>query len=148
MSRGKGVPDSMAKRVGYCLKMAQNSLRTRMEDELRPLGITAPQYAVLTALEMAPGLSNADLARAAFVTAQTMQGIVTNLERDGFVKRTPDPQHGRVLKAEVTEDGLKVLRKAHIAVAKVETAMLSSFSKSEITSLAEQLTRCAENLAV
>ena len=41
-----GMPDSVARRVGYALKRAQHALRTRMDEALRPLGLTAPQYAV------------------------------------------------------------------------------------------------------
>jgi DNA-binding MarR family transcriptional regulator len=68
-----GMPDAVAKRLGYALKRAQHALRVSMDEVLRPLGLTTPQYAVLCAIEADPGISNASLARAAFVTAQTMR---------------------------------------------------------------------------
>jgi len=48
--------------------------------EVRP-----PQNAVLLEIAGNPRVSNADLARAAFVTPQTMQGILVNLEREGLI---------------------------------------------------------------
>lgn len=48
-------------------------------------------------LEAEPGLSNARLARAAFVTAQTMQAVLANLEREGIVEREADPRNARIL---------------------------------------------------
>jgi hypothetical protein len=87
--------DPVARRLGYALERAQHALRVSTDEALRPLALTTPQYSVLCAVEAEPGLSNARLARAAFVTAQTMQAILANLERDGLLVRCPDPAHGR-----------------------------------------------------
>jgi DNA-binding MarR family transcriptional regulator len=91
------------KRFGYILKRAQQSLRTRMDRELKAHELTTPQYAVLVITATSPGISNADLARAAFVTPQTMQGIVSILEKRGLLERVPG--HGRRLIAQVTTTG-------------------------------------------
>src|SRR5277367_4602784 len=64
------------KRLGYALKRAQHALRVRMDEVLRPLGLTTAQYAVICVIEQEAGISNAGLARAAFVTPQTMTGIL------------------------------------------------------------------------
>ncbi len=140
------MPDPMAKRVGYVLKRAQHALRSRMDDALRPLGLTAPQYAVLSALELDPGISNAALARAAFVTAQTMQGIVANLERAGLLERSADPAHGRILKGQLTEKGTKLLREAHVQVERIEAIMISALKSDEVACLAARLIACADAL--
>ncbi len=142
-----GMPMPMAKRVGYALKRAQQALRTRMDDVLRPLGLTTPQYAVLCALELEPGISNAALARAAFVTAQTMQGIVANLEREGLLRRSADSTHRRVLHGELTASGRTVLRRAHRVVAEVEAAMTASLPERDALRLATLLMSCTENLS-
>ena len=85
------MPEAVAKRLGYALKNAQHALRISMDQVLRPLMLTTPQYAVLCAVEAEPGMSNARLARAAFVAAQAMQGVLTNLEHGGLLARDPDP---------------------------------------------------------
>lgn len=140
------MPEPMARRLGYALKRAQHALRTAMDEALRPLGLTTPQYSVLSAIELNPGISNAALARAAFVTAQTMQGIVANLERAGLLKRKEDPSHGRILKGELTRKGEKVLREAHEAVAKVEGLMLATLDPGEAARLTDRLLDFAEVL--
>jgi DNA-binding MarR family transcriptional regulator len=141
-----GMPDPMARRVGYCIKRAQSALRTRLDEVLRPLDLTAPQYAVLAAIELEPGISNAALARAAFVTPQTMQAIVANLERARLLVREADPMHGRVLKGELTANGRKRLTKAHILTAGVESAMLGPLSSGDAGKMAAWLRQCADNL--
>jgi DNA-binding MarR family transcriptional regulator len=142
-----GMTDIMARRhPGYALKRAQHALRTTMDTALRPLGLTSPQYAVLSVIELDPGVSSAALARAAFVTAQTMHGIVGNLERAGLLKRGTDPAHGRILRGELTKKGTKALQEAHARVKKIEAITFGSLSPPEIESLTGRLIACAEAL--
>ena len=141
-----GMPELVAKRLGYALKRAQHALRVSMDEALRPCHLTTPQYAVLSAVEAEDGLSNARLARAAFVTAQAMQGVLANLERDGFIRRPPDPHHGRVLRSELTARGRKVLARAHASVRVVEDRMVASFGRAEAARLAVALSKCADDL--
>jgi len=141
-----GMPDPMARRLGYALKRAQHALRTQIDAVLRPLGLTAPQYAVLTAIELDPGISNAALARAAFVKPPTMQGIVGNLEREGLLRRVADPNHGRILKGVLTAKGQRTLLRAHTLVTEIEASMIAAMSPGEITHLTEFLLECANSL--
>lgn len=143
----KNLPRPAAKRFGYALKRAQHALRTRMDDALRPLGLTTPQYAVLCAIELEAGISNARLARAAFVTPQTMQGILANLHRNGLLSREADPSHGRILRSELTQAGQKNLAQAHRVIADVEAVMTETIGKAEIARLTELLSQCADDLA-
>ena len=147
MSTDGGMPVEVAKRLGYALKRAQHALRVSMDEVLRPLALTTPQYAVLCAVEAEAGLSNARLARAAFVTAQTMQGVLANLERDGLLERQADPTHGRVLRSELTDHGRSVLADAHRAIRIVEDRMIASLGEKAATRLAVSLTKCADDLS-
>jgi len=141
------MPESVAKRLGYALKRAQHALRVSMDNVLRPLNLTTPQYAVLCAIEAEPGISNARLARAAFVTAQTMQGVLSNLERDELLRRLPDPAHGRILRSELTAQGRNLLARAHAAVRTVENKMVASLGEQVAARMATSLTKCAVDLA-
>jgi DNA-binding MarR family transcriptional regulator len=133
--------------VGYELKRAQQALRGRMDEALRPLGLSTPQYAALTALEAQPGLSNAELARAGFVTPQTMNAIVAGLAGGGLVERRPHPSHGRVLTTELTPRGAKLLAEAHPRVAEIEQRMTAPLSPEQRHQLLAGLRACADALA-
>ena len=126
----KSMPEPMAKRFGYAIKRAQRALRTRMDEALRPLRLTAPQYAVLAAVELDAGISNASLARAAFVTPQTMQNLA-NLEREDLLARTADPADGRILRAALTGRGRKALAQAHRIVNEIEGAMIATIDPKQ-----------------
>ena len=141
------VSKPVAKRFGYILKRAQQSLRAQMDLELRAHGLTTPQYAVLSAVAVSPGISNADLAKAAFVTPQTMQGIIATMEKRGLLERSPDPDHGRRLMAQLTANGRKTMKAADTATIRVEAMMISSISSREVEHATETLLACIENLA-
>ena len=140
------MPPPMTAGVGYTLKKAQHILRLKIDDGLRPLSLTAPQYAVLAALAEEPGLSGAALARRCFVTPQTMAGIITNLISAGLIAREPDPEHGRILKTRLTVRGVDLLRQAHRAVQDVEDRMVGELDRAEREALADLLAQCASAL--
>lgn len=112
--------------LGYKLKQTQHSLRLRMDEALRTLDLTTPQYAVLAQLEFRPGISNAALAQSSFITAQTMHGIVANLEKRCLIQRKNDVSHGRTLCTELTNRGHKVVTQAHDMIRDVKARMLGT----------------------
>ena len=123
-------------RVGYLLKEAQHALRLAMDRALGERGLTTPQYAVLSALDEEPGLSNADLARRAFVTPQTMNSIVVLLERAGLVERQPHAVHGRVLSTILTPAGAELVQSCHDIVGSIEERMLAPLNDAQRAQLA------------
>ncbi|MCU6499486.1 MarR family transcriptional regulator [Rugamonas sp. A1-17] len=146
MSTMNSAPRSGTDWIGYNLKITQHRLRQRLDAELARLGITAPQNAVLLAIAGNPRISNADLARSAFVTPQTMQGILVNLERGGLIVRSPHPEHGRVIMTELTKAGQKAVADGAKAADAVERQMLSRLSADEARQLCDLLKRCAAAL--
>lgn len=133
-------------RVGYELKRAQHALRLEMDGALREVGLTTPQYAALSAVEGEEGLSGALLARRCFVTPQTMNGILVNLEKAGLLERRPHPEHGRVLQAYLTGNGERMLSRAHAFVETVEGRMLKGLTEDEQGRLLSVLRGCADAL--
>lgn len=132
--------------IGYQLKITQHLLRQRLDAELSATGVTAPQNAALLAIADNPRISNASLARAAFVTPQTMQGILVNLERAGLIVRSPHRVHGRIIETELTQAGRRAVETGTIAADTVERQMLSALSPEETSLLGSLLRRCAAAL--
>jgi DNA-binding MarR family transcriptional regulator len=132
--------------IGFALKMAQQALRTHMDAALQRIGLTTPQYAVLNFLKIEPGASNAELARRAFVTPQTMQAILVALERSAFVVRAPHPDHGRVQTTELTDRGREVLGAASGIVAAAEARLREASVPLDPGTVAAMLMRLAEAL--
>jgi DNA-binding MarR family transcriptional regulator len=120
--------------IAYLLRQAQAAARLTLERALADLGVTTPQFAVLTMLNAYPGLSGADVARVALLTPQTVGVIIGNLERDGAIKKTAHPVHGRVLQWTLTRRGSDVLDKCRRRVNAVERRLVAGLgAKAEVT---------------
>ena len=98
-------PGRRGQRLTYLVKRLEMAERARMDEVLRPLGVTLHQYTALSILERREGLSSAQLARRHYVTPQAMHQLVASMERDGLIQRRPDEANRRILSAWLTEHG-------------------------------------------
>lgn len=135
------------KSVGYVLKQAASALRAAMDAALRPLDLTVPQYACLELLGRRPGLSNAELARGAFVTRQSMNGVLRGLQERDLVTRPATAARGRALPTRLTSTGQRKLRAASAAVRAVEQQMLASLAPAHQRRLCRDLATCTAALS-
>src|ERR1043166_7120887 len=106
--------------LGYLLRQASTAFRGATDRTLAELGVTTPQFAVLTMVVAYPGLSGADLARLSALTPQTINVIVRNLERDGAIAKSAHTTHGRILRLHATTRGQALLRRCRARVEAVE----------------------------
>jgi len=133
-------------RVGYRVKETHAALRAAMDRALLPIGITVPQYSCLTMLAEGGRRSKAELARAVFVTRQTMTVMLDGMEDRGHVSRADVPANSRSVPYGVTDEGLQLLRAAEKAVSGVEQAMISDLSDEETETLRQLLARCTQSV--
>lgn len=117
--------------LGYLLRQASAAHRLRMERAMADVGVTLPQFLVLTMIRAYPGISNADLARLALLTPQTVSVIVANLERSGAIVRRPHAVHGRIQHIDVTAEGLAQLEACRKRSGGIERELLDGFSPEE-----------------
>jgi DNA-binding MarR family transcriptional regulator len=132
--------------LAYLLRQAQAATRLTLERALANLGITPPQFAVLTMLRAYPGLSGADLARVALLTPQTVGVIIRNLERDGAIRNMPHPVHGRVLQWNLTRRGKTVLERCRRHVNAVERRLMAGLTAKAQAAIRRWLSKIAAEL--
>jgi DNA-binding MarR family transcriptional regulator len=132
--------------LGYLLRQAQAATRLTLERALADLGVTPPQFAVLTMLKAYPGLSGADLARVAVLTPQTVGVIIRNLERDGAIRKAPHPVHGRVLQWTLTRRGTNLLGKCRRHAMALERRLESGLTRKSRLTVRRWLSRIAADL--
>lgn len=140
-------PSPQMPSVADSIRKAQHSLRVRTDAALRGVNLTSPQYFALAALSAQSGLSGAALARRCFVTPQTMTGIIANLAANGLIARDADPEHGRVIRTHLTNEGSALLAKARVWIEQVEAEMLRDIDPVEREALTDLLLQCAGALA-
>jgi DNA-binding MarR family transcriptional regulator len=133
-------------RSGYLLRQAWRALEGAMEIALRPHGLTAPQYGVLTVLAREPGASGAELARAVHTSPQAMNGVLATLEREALIERRPHPTHGRILQVTLTSEGRRRLGAANPSIRALERATERDWSSEELATVKTWLVAAAQRL--
>jgi DNA-binding MarR family transcriptional regulator len=90
--------------------------------------------------ECVPGpRTPAELADAAGVTRATMTGLIDTLERDGFVKREPDPDDRRMMSVRLTAAGERFLREFMPGHFQAVASLMSPLSEAERKTLVRLL---------
>jgi DNA-binding MarR family transcriptional regulator len=137
MSKMYWVPDNQSSRIHgprdstgtlYLVKRLEQLIRQRLDESLKALDLTALQYTALTVLRARPGLSSAELARASFVTAQSMNEMVLALEKKGLMTRVPSDTDRRVLRLKLTPSAATVVAGADEIVDRLEAQLLGGIA--------------------
>jgi DNA-binding MarR family transcriptional regulator len=80
-----------------------------------------------------------ELADAAQVTKQTVGFLVDQLERAGYVERTPDPRDGRARLVKVAERGFKAVNASMAVIERVEREWAAQLGPERIAQLRDAL---------
>jgi len=74
--------------IGSWVCATSHALRRALDSELAKEGITFRQWAVLAWLSRGNGVSQVELAEQLCIEAPTLAGILSRMERDGWLERT------------------------------------------------------------
>ncbi|MBB5802471.1 DNA-binding MarR family transcriptional regulator [Saccharothrix ecbatanensis] len=85
-----------------------------------------------------------ELAEAAQITKQTAGFLVDQLERGGYVERTPDPTDARARLIRVAERGQKAIPVGRAAIAEVEREWTAHLGQRRMAALRDALARLRE----
>jgi DNA-binding MarR family transcriptional regulator len=115
--------------LGYLFRLAHQRFRASLEDALGDLGLSAPEYGILSVFATRRELTTSELARITQVTRQTMHTAVRGLEVAGLIERRPKNQ--RVVLLRPTNRGRAALAAGTDRVRAVEQAALAGLSDAE-----------------
>lgn len=131
----------------YMVKQVELVVRSRLDDLVRPSGITALQYTALTVLERHDGLSAAQLARDSFVTAQSIADLVRSLQTRGLIRRERNPHNRRELLILLTDEGRELLERCAGPVRELEERMVRELTAHQSEQFRAALTKAWQALS-
>ena len=126
----------------YVVKQVELAVKARLDELVKPAGVTTMQYTALTVLRRREGLSSAQLARNSFVTPQSMADTVTTLEQQGLIVRRRNPDNRRVLLLSLTDAGRSLLAGLDAEVEALEDRMAERLTQRQRDDLEDYLERC------
>jgi DNA-binding MarR family transcriptional regulator len=117
--------------LAYLVGRLDHVLNKRLRDCCAPAGVTVPQYTALSVFRTQGALSNAQLAVRTMVSPQSANEMVKSIEAKGWIERTPDPSHGRIIQIQLTEAGHAILAQCDGKVREVEMQMFPDMDHEE-----------------
>lgn len=137
----------MADQMGFLIGDVSRLLRRSFDQRARTIGVTRPQWRVLTTLARHEGVNQGGLAELLDVEPITLCRMVDRLSEAGLVERRPDPADRRAWRIFLADrarpilDELRALGDAMLAEA------LTGLSEAERERLTAMLERIRTNLA-
>ena len=116
---------------GHLVRRLEQIIHTLFEAEAGRFGVTSAQYAVLSAVRIAPGLEQREIAQAVGYDAATNGGILHRLEALELVHRSKGTRSRRGHCVELTAAGRRKLRAIEPAIAKLQESLLDPLPASE-----------------
>jgi DNA-binding MarR family transcriptional regulator len=119
------------------LRLAANRVHAARERWTESHGLSESRLRVLTALFYSPDRRRplGELAEMLDVVPRTMTDVVDVLERDGLIRRSPDPRDRRSVHAQLTRAGQERIEALQRDAVSQEAAVFSSFKRGQLAEL-------------
>ncbi|MDO4433260.1 MAG: MarR family transcriptional regulator [Alysiella sp.] len=132
--------------VSYNLGRLDRLVHQQLGDALGKVGISVPQFTMLSNLYQRGATANATLAARSFISPQAANQIVKVMEQQGWVQKHNDPNHGRLVLIELTDEGRELYRRCAEQAAAFEQKMLDGLPPETVIMLKATLKRLLDNL--
>jgi DNA-binding MarR family transcriptional regulator len=109
----------------YVIGRVSQGIRRELRERLSSCELSVADVTTLSVLRGRACLSNAQLARRALITPQSMIEVLASLEQRGLVRRRDDPANARIMRAALTSSGRRVLARADAVIAALEDELLA-----------------------
>lgn len=146
MQNRKRTVSDVLSTPGHLVSLAARGFERLSEQRLKPLGFGVGYLPVLVAVNEGTARTQRDLARFARVEQPSMAQMLARMERDGLVRRTPDPEDGRSSRVALTESARSRLPEACAVLFQGNREVLSDFTDAEAAQLLALVTRLLANL--
>lgn len=133
--------------TGWTLIRANHAVVRRVSETLATVGLSPTQFGTLAQLTVAPGASQAELARRVLVTPQTLGELLVSLEHLGHITRTPG-RPGTATAVTITPEGAAVLERAAPLLGAINTPEslgLTAAEASLLNGLLDKVTRASSS---
>jgi DNA-binding MarR family transcriptional regulator len=133
--------DAMA--AATSIMRAQQIVQARVDDALKPFGLTFARYEALALLHLSRkgALPIGKMGARLMVHPTSVTNAVGRLEEQGFVRRTGDPDDRRTVLAQITPPGRRIVERATTALGSRRFGLqgLADADARRITSLVRRL---------
>ena len=137
----------MDENIGTLLAQVSRLLRRTFDERARGIGVTRPQWQVLSLLMLHAGSNQGALAEMLEVEPITLGRMIDRLQEAGLVERRADPTDRRAWRIFLTDKGNGLLDKLRPFGRETLNAALEGVSEADRTQFMATLARVHTNLS-
>lgn len=137
----------MEENLGTLLGQVARLMRRNFDERARSIGVTRPQWQVLSLLRSHPGSNQGTLADLLDVEPITVARMIDRLQEAGLVERRADPADRRAWRIHLTDKGEGFIDKLLPYGQQTLDAALDGIGASEQAQLLTTLSRVRSNLS-
>jgi DNA-binding MarR family transcriptional regulator len=136
--------------IFVALLKAADSLASEAEQLMKANGLTSTQYNVLRILRGAgpEGLPCSTIAERMISRDPDMTRLLDRMEKRALISRERQKEDRRVVKARITDEGLKLLKKMDAPIRELHKGQFSHMSSARLKTLMDLLTEVAAHAPI
>ena len=134
--------------LAMALRVAYLAMHRRANAAFAPLGLTADQFVLLTALAEGGGVTQRELVRRTGSDPNTMSGMLARLQRRGLLVRRRHETDGRAWRVALTPAGRRLQRRAWDGNAWFRGELEALFPRDVLAAVVGHLGRIADGMSV
>jgi MarR family transcriptional regulator, lower aerobic nicotinate degradation pathway regulator len=136
-------PEPLASAPGFLLSWNGQRMAHAFQEALRPLGLRAHHFGVMTLIAADPGSTQQELGERSMIDPSSMVAVIDELEESGLAERKPHPSDRRKHAVHLTEDGLATLKQARATAMRAAGAQFAALDAEELETLRRLLRKLA-----
>ena len=129
------------------LNTASRKLTALLDDQLRPLNLSASNYYLLLKIVAKTGLTQDQLYRRIYLSPSNVTRRLDQLINLGFVRKVKTDTDRRAWRVLLTDDGAHLIDKINDQLQRVNDLTFAGLSNTELTSLSAMLNTIDDNLS-
>ncbi|MEX0730218.1 MAG: MarR family transcriptional regulator [Aquisalimonadaceae bacterium] len=136
---------SLIDRLGPALGDTARACRMRLDQRLRPLGLSQAKWqALLQIARGGEGMTQTTLAQRIGVEGPTLVGLLDRLARDGWIERRPCSEDRRVRRIHLTAQAHEALQEIEAAAAQLRKELFGGIPEGDLLQCLQVLQRIRE----
>ncbi|MGW6422200.1 MarR family winged helix-turn-helix transcriptional regulator [Nocardia sp. NPDC055053] len=132
--------------LAQLINRAARAFARDADNALKPLGLRYAQVPVLALLHEGPELTQKELAEATGIEQPSMAQLLTRMDRDGLIRRTPHPRDARSQAIALAPGTDAQLAEAGESLTALNARAVAGFTPEEVATLKHLLARVGDNL--
>jgi MarR family transcriptional regulator for hemolysin len=125
--------------IGRIIKIAHVTLRRKLEEQLKEVGLTYSQWSALAVISHFDGITSSELELILMIERSSVTSLINGMVSKSLVVRREDPDDARYKHIYLTDEGKKLADQTQHFTRIVEDRVKAGFSPEEFETLRELL---------